>query len=54
MCVVGDLSEDGNISHMFSSHMRGPTMCHFGWRVLSFDDQGSTALGEAGTTSNCT
>ena len=39
MCVVGDLSEDGNISHMFSSQMRGPTMCHFGRRALSFHDR---------------
>ena len=36
MCVVGDLSEDGNISHMFGSQMGRPTKCHFGKRVLPF------------------
>ena len=39
MCVVGDLSEGGNRSHMFGSKMGEPTKCHFGRRVLSFHDR---------------
>ena len=34
MCVVGDLNEDGNISHMFSSQMRGPTVSF--WKESTF------------------
>ena len=44
MCVVGHLSEDGNISHISGSQMRGPTKCHFGRRVLSSHDQEKCGL----------
>ena len=44
MCVVGDLSEDGNISHISGSQMGGPTKCHFERRVLSFHERGKCGL----------